>query len=374
MALFLLVGALIVWKSPFYANILADSNSKAFHSIDGLRGYLALSVFICHGSEYFYYINHKYNKIPALSFYELIGDASVSLFFMITGFLFWTKIIAGEGHIDVRKFAVSRIARLVPMYFVIFGIVLLLSLQRTDFVINDPRELILQVGRWLALGALGCHNLNGVELIPSVNDNLWTLKWEWCFYVLLPLAAFFWKGTRFVVMFIAVGVLIAALPVGKFLFNFLAGMMSATILARIGPINFPKSSYVGIASAAPIAFTLFVWPQSYGLAQTASLLPLFFVIAAGETLFGLFTNKAARGLGAMSYSIYIIHLVVLYVAFHATSAVLDLSSLSPSLFWVWLGIIGAILIGLCSVTFRLIELPFIAAGHKAGAKIRPATT
>ena len=103
----------------------SQTKSKQIHSIEGLRGFLALSVFICHGSEYFYILKNE--KITPDTFYELIGDASVSLFFMITGFLFWSKIIASKGHLDIRQFAVSRLARLMPMYTVTVGLVLLVQ-------------------------------------------------------------------------------------------------------------------------------------------------------------------------------------------------------------------------------------------------------
>ena len=247
------------------------------------------------------------------------------------------------------------------------------SLQKTGFVIDDPLQLAVQLGRWLALGQLGHPDFNGSGVSSSVSINLWTLNWEWRFYALLPLAALFWSGTRFLIMFVLAGIIIAALPHQQFLFNFLAGMMTAVILARFGPISFAKRSFVGLASLAPIALTLFVWPQSYGLAQTLSLLPLFFLIASGETLFGLLTNKAARVLGAMSYSIYLVHLIVLYVAFHASSVALDLASLPLPLFWVWIAATGAILIGLCSITYRFVELPWIAVGHKVATRMRPAT-
>jgi peptidoglycan/LPS O-acetylase OafA/YrhL len=361
-ALFLSIGAIFVRKSDFYGK-LVEENRKKFQSIEGLRGYLALSVFICHGSEYFYFIRKDYDKIPPLSFYELIGDYAVSLFFMITGFLFWTKIIVHGGRLDVRRLAISRLARIVPMYMVVFWLVLLLSLYKTHFVIANTRDLVIEVGRWLALGQFHNPDFNGAAITPSVTDNLWTLIWEWRFYALLPLAAFFWKGPRFILMILILGILIAVAPRQKALFNFLGGMISAAILARIGPMEFSKPSLVALASIVPIALTIFVWPQSYGLVQSLSLLPFFIVVASGGTLFGLLTNKPARVLGAMSYSIYMIHLVVLYVVFHLTSVLLNFNSLVLSMFWLWLAMVGVILIVICSITFRWIEIPFIRVGH-----------
>src|SRR3979490_3443378 len=69
-------------------------------TLDGLRGFLALSVFIHH-----FVITHRYLQsgiwdYPPSAFYTLLGQVGFGVFFMITGFLFWGKLLDARGRPD----------------------------------------------------------------------------------------------------------------------------------------------------------------------------------------------------------------------------------------------------------------------------------
>lgn len=67
-----------------------------FVAIDGLRGFLAFFVFLHHGSIWYGQLHEQRWVAPASPLYRHLGDSSVALFFMITAFLFTTKVIDSD--------------------------------------------------------------------------------------------------------------------------------------------------------------------------------------------------------------------------------------------------------------------------------------
>src|SRR4051812_45213259 len=79
-------------------------------SIDGLRGYLAFFVFLHHSAIWYFYLRASVWTLPPSHLYTHFGHSGVALFFMITGFLFFLKLIeARTKPIDWIKLYVARI-------------------------------------------------------------------------------------------------------------------------------------------------------------------------------------------------------------------------------------------------------------------------
>ncbi len=57
-------------------------------TLDGLRGFLALAVFFHHAAIYHRFLLDGVWALPPSRFYALLGPVGVSVFFMITGYLF----------------------------------------------------------------------------------------------------------------------------------------------------------------------------------------------------------------------------------------------------------------------------------------------
>lgn len=90
-----------------------------FDSIDGIRGILALSVFICHSSTLPQFVDTGVWASTKSNLYNNFGAISVSFFFMITSFLFITKLLNSKGNqFDWISLYISRVFRIVPMYYV----------------------------------------------------------------------------------------------------------------------------------------------------------------------------------------------------------------------------------------------------------------
>ena len=92
----------------------ADGGMRT-ETLDGLRGFLALSVFVHH-----LVITHRYLQsgtwdYPPSAFYTLLGQVGFGVFFMITGFLFWGKLLDARGRPDWWTLYLGRVFRIGPI-------------------------------------------------------------------------------------------------------------------------------------------------------------------------------------------------------------------------------------------------------------------
>lgn len=164
---------------------------ERFQSIDGLRGYLALFVFIHHSSIWYYYLRSGEWKVPPSVLFTDFGIVGVALFFMITGFLFFSKLLKGRSEkIDWERLFVSRILRLIPLYLlIVVGIVVISFVSSHGAIVGSRRNLLSGIWQWIILGT---PDLNGMPRTSlAVASVTWSLRYEWFFYLSLPLIALF---------------------------------------------------------------------------------------------------------------------------------------------------------------------------------------
>jgi peptidoglycan/LPS O-acetylase OafA/YrhL len=107
----------------------APPPARRFATLDGLRGYAAFLVFIGHASTWVVYARTGVATYPASRLYRHFGESSVALFFMITGLLFWSKVIDGRSRpLDWRRLYVSRVLRLFPLFVVLVALLWIVGL------------------------------------------------------------------------------------------------------------------------------------------------------------------------------------------------------------------------------------------------------
>src|SRR5688500_16089594 len=93
---FALLGLLMAFINlPVFRRLdAAPGTAVRYGTLDGLRGFLALSVFTFHLVLTRDFLVTGEWEPPRSRFYSFLGPLGVSLFFMITGFLFWSKLLA----------------------------------------------------------------------------------------------------------------------------------------------------------------------------------------------------------------------------------------------------------------------------------------
>ena len=102
----------------------AEDHGNRYSSIDGLRGFLALGVFVFHLVVTHRFIETGTWEVPDSRFYVLLGPIGVSVFFMITGFLFWGKLLRTKGRPRWNALYIGRLFRIGPLYLVVVVIML----------------------------------------------------------------------------------------------------------------------------------------------------------------------------------------------------------------------------------------------------------
>ncbi len=362
--LLLFVGWVISLRSGFYQQLLAlEVASSRFHAIDGLRGFLALGVFFHHAViSHFYYMHGRW-EVPPSSFYTLLGQVGVALFFMITAFLFWTKGLKARPYLSVQPMLWSRLCRIAPLYFFSIACVFAVAAVLTDFEMRQTaKTLIRQAVAYLSFGFVEPKELNGLQEAWLINGGVqWSLAYEWVFYLFLPFGLIFARGWGFFLLAVAAAILIDNVSPKPVEWNFLFGAFAALVVANSNVLSTQtwnsKPAALLAIGALVILFTTF--DSGYGFWQAVLLFCVFLCIANGNDLFGILSSRAARFLGAISYSIYLMHMIVLFVTLRLIDKFEPISAMSAEKYWIVVAICGVIVVGVCSITYRLAEHPFI---------------
>ncbi len=369
----LATATLLVRHLPLIRRNLITIETNRASAIDGLRGCLGIGVFIHHAVITWYFIHGDPWRLPSSPLIIHLGQSSVALFFMITAFLFWGRVLDRGGAIDWAAFFVSRLYRLYPVYLLMMALVLAAAF---GLQASGPPVTFYSVLRplldWLLFTMFATPDFNGLEHADTlVAGVLWSLRYEWLFYLALPLAAML---TGRAIKPVAAGGSLVILILMAWRFGwrnpfdigilrlFLGGIVAAHW------VRFPALSAVGrsvvgaivalMALAGVVAFCSSAYDGAAGLGLTV----FFIAVASGNDFWGAFRAPGLLWLGDITYPIYLFHGLFLWFVFrHALTP--DIASQGvPFLGFVIL--IDIVLILVCSFVFVMIERPAIAMGKR----------
>jgi len=367
---------LLVMGTTFFlvAQFGAPPSKGRYASIDGLRGYLAFFVFLHHASIWYFYLRTGQWKYPPSNLYTHFGRSSVALFFMITGFLFWSKLIDGqEKPIDWTRLFISRVLRLTPLYLFAIALMCLAVACISNFVLNEPAMRLLKgLMRWGSFTILGDPDLNEVQHTSIILPVTWSLHYEWLFYLSLPVFALFFRvrppWSYIALSFLAIfGAILAGKPSPSLMSAFTGGIIAAFLVRSMFVRSLAILNISSFIAVVCIALVVFGSQPDFSPVPLILLSVAFAIIACGNTLFGLLTNSISRTLGEISYSIYLLHTIMLFVAFNFIIGLENAASLSAFEYWIVIAGCSPLLILMCFVTFRLVEAPSMrSVSHVTG--------
>jgi peptidoglycan/LPS O-acetylase OafA/YrhL len=336
-------------------------------AIDGLRGYLALAVFMHHACIWFFQLRTGRWEAPPSNLYVHLGQTGVALFFMITAFLFVTKVLdADRLPIDWLRLYVGRVMRLLPLYLLAMMLLFTLVAWRSGWTLQQPAErILLAAARWLTFTISGGPDINGVrETYIMVAGVTWSLPYEWFFYLCLPLLALA-AGRRpakasHVAGLLALVMLLVWRPQAMLLFAFLGGVVAAFAVRSPRYCRIARHQAASALVLALLVTVVIAYPVAYRPAPLLLVSLAFCLIAGGNTLFGLLISRTSRVLGEMTYSIYLLHGVLLYTLFEIVLGRELAASLSPRDHWLVVLAVCPLLIGLSHLSLRAVEQPGLA--------------
>lgn len=353
-------------------------NPGRYQSLDGLRGYLSLFVMFHHATIWFSFLQGKPWKMPESHLYAQFGQASVALFFMITGFLFFSKLLdSREKGIDWTRLYISRVLRITPLYLLTVFLLLSIILVETKSEVHQPLwQIARQILAWLSFTIFGSPDINGFKNTGFiVAGAIWTLRYEWLFYFFLPLLFAVIKGktSRRYIVFSIIGILICQLswqPSFRYLLQFAGGISAAYIVRNTRFAEHAHQLRFSILALLCLAGTVLFFQTSNRFIPTVLLSTAFTIMVCGNTLFGILTRPVSRHLGEISYSLYLLHGVVLYVAIHWCAGTAFLAASAPEVFWVVITASVPVLVMLSTLTFHCIEKPAMKATDHVTQHIR----
>lgn len=381
---------------------------SAFPALDGIRALAVAAVVGTHAA----YWTFRYGRGPGSGMLARL-DSGVALFFVLSGFLLirpWLVAAAkGTRAPSLRVYAWRRVLRILPVYWV--AVILAFS------VLRDNRNVT--TADWLRHAAfLQIYRLNWLR---AGLTQTWSLCTEVAFYVLLPgfgLLAFAASrrfGWRPAVLLGGCGLLVVATelwyvwmhaegwsvvtPANFWLPGYLswfAGGMAMAIIdvhlkhrpsASSGRWRMAHVLGASAGSCWVIAFGLFLivatpmgGPRTVGYISTIeaiarNLLYLgLAVLIVWPAVFGdrrwanaVFANRPMRWLGERSYSIFLLHLVVLQGAMNLLGYHIFTGSATAVFVLTMAGTIA-----LSAVSFRFVEQPAMSLRRLVRPKQRAA--
>lgn len=366
---FVLLGILVgIAALPWFRLVDSSSTAVRYTTLDGLRGFLAFSVFVFHLIVTHEYIESGQWEPPRSRFYALLGPVGVSLFFMITGFLFWGKLLREQGRPRWTELYLGRAFRIGPMYLFVVLAMLYIVFARTGFVLQEPiNEVLGSVLQWLMLGVLNTEpNVNGYPATYVLAGVTWTITYEWGYYAsLLALAYFARAKTHMLFVFALLALCLAGkVLLGSFAIGmaavFACGMVVASLLHEKWLLRMPRPLASALALLS-LAIIFLLLDNGYG-SHTLLLLSIFFyLVCSGASLFGVLTNVVARRLGNISYSLYLLQGLVLTLVF-SILPIRDFALRTEMNFWIIGAVCTALLTIAAAFGFVFIERPGIALG------------
>ncbi|WP_161971715.1 acyltransferase family protein [Flavobacterium silvisoli] len=359
---------IILWITVIAVNklIKLELTPVKYPEIDGLRGYLAFFVFLHHSYIWYQYLQTKTWSDPNSNLFTHFGQTSVVLFFIITAFLFITKLLESKTDFDWNHYLKSRFFRLFPMYFFIVIVILIMVGYYTYWQQHDSfLNLLKSISSWLFFTVAGASDVNGFKDTFLMNSGVsWTLPYEWMFYFLLPVLALLFRKKvprKIILLFTFTFLLILYINQGsaRHFMPFIGGIAAAVLLYKFDLKPITEKVVFSFIAIALLAFSVVFFESGRKPVPLISASLFFIIIASGNSLFGLLTNTLSRKLGQITYSLYLVHGTLLFILFFGIIGIEKAAKLNQYEYWGIIALTVIPLLFISQLTFKYIELPMM---------------
>lgn len=346
-----------------------ETKTGQVETLEVLRGIAAFVVFLAHVTMYFGAL------APGSRASSYFGDLGVIIFFMLTGFLFWGQILSGRLNLDT--FFQKRVKRLVPLCLFVVATVTLIDWLSAG--LPWPNGHQVQAGlRNFGFGFVPVADVFTPDMQLRIN-TIWSLKWEWLFYLCLPLFAVkrsWWVmiagAAAIAVLFYDVRALFThveteACFVVAFLLGALGNLITpgGAIAQKLGQPGRRLLALVLLIAFVALSGGMYFYegaPEArvrhLEFVLLASMLFFFFPLLAEERrLTSGWFGHAAMHLGRISYSLYLWQLAVIYYVIRGGLKGVALDS--GLRFGLVVTALTLLVVAVSHFSYRHVELPFM---------------
>jgi peptidoglycan/LPS O-acetylase OafA/YrhL len=371
---------------------MKSKNIKYIPHLDHIRAYASILIVFYHGlqllrhqwvyNETFlpkYWVSHRLMADnPFLSFI-LEGHTAVALFLVLSGFVF--TIGTFKKQIIYSKFIKNRLLRTYPLFLLLLFV----------GIFSSPKNFNL-LSFLQTIFAMA--NTNNAISVGSFSAMFWTIAVEWQFYLVFPFLIIILNkyGAKFLLGIILIFIIMRVLSylegsiirdvsywtiIGR-MDQFLIGMISAVIIKKEIFYNFKQTTPVFFILSTLLIFYSLYWFNRHGgwpctdwwkifWPTIEGFLWAFFIITylLVAKYIPRFISKILSGIGQVSYSIYLIHFLIIQIAikhnflFKAFPSDLVISALIYTTF-----VIVPITLIISFITYTYIEEPFLEMRSK----------
>jgi exopolysaccharide production protein ExoZ len=339
--------ALALAESPAGRVAAATGQARTLLSVQYARGVAAVSVLLF----------HAFNDANATGYPEQVLQAGVDLFFVISGFIMWVTTF--QSDIGPKAFLGKRVRRIVPLYWLFSAVAVLTAAVAPQLGKSTGTE----------------HAIASFLFLPAVNPVThkaepllapgWTLNHEMLFYVIFALAITLasrrWRLIAVIGINVALAVvgwlthgpLIVSFYTNPIILEFVFGVIVGWIYTGGYKTSRRVSGTVVTVSALTMVFFAAAWGQTVILRVALWGIPAALIVlglALAENARPFARRRSWKFLGDASYSIYIVHGVMLSALF---SIVNHLHA--PDIVMIPFGAPAALIGGL--IVYRYIESP-----------------
>jgi len=360
------------------ASIAAPPRVERLPALDGLRGLAALLVVVYHS-----WLLAGFAPVGGGAVRDAISACflAVNFFFVLSGFVLFLPAAMGAGSLGARSaYAVRRIARIVPAYWLalVLALVLfpLLAPAGRTFANSVTPESVFAHFTFTELELRFVPGYEG-PLGFVVNHPVWTLAVEMAFYALLPFIARAWFRRPFAGLALALAIScglrlwfspdeqLLSLPL-VYLADFCFGMTAAWLYVQRRDAFRCYALALGlIAGVALLVLMVKVGAgdpvvvrdrvRHSALVSTAA--PLLFAAVALAFAWRpprLLAGRVARWLGEVSYSVYLLHIMVIHFLVNTAGFARHGST---SAFLAVLAVAVPASLAAATASYRLVEQP-----------------
>ena len=349
-------------------------STRIIAPIQALRGIAALAVLLWHASV-------RVDPVTLAAFMQPGSVMGVDLFFLVSGFIMVHTTRDSDGSPRyVGEFLVKRALRIWPLWLASLALLLIVQHDATWFT-DAPRRIWLLRSLVFLPTAGAAADVPPIYGAPALSVG-WTLNYEMYFYAFfgLSMLAGRWRWAAFSVWVFATVLLLPMLG-GKLhelaawsdffdatrdygyavryldlvtnplVLLFVAGALIGLAHHSRLPLLRHRSvalALIGLASAAVVAQFVTAFRPYHGVGQVGiSLIPLLIAVSLATRSFELRVPGWLRWLGDVSFSLYLLHTIVLAVVF----AIVRDHRFAP-----FVAIVGiALSLGAAALSYRWIE-------------------
>ncbi len=323
-------------------------------NIHTLRGIAALMVVLHHCLDILF-------RNGAISIYPPFGMFGVDIFFVISGFII---VVSTKEYVSAKSFALKRIFRIVPIYWIITVSLFLLLFALNQVSTSENNPSLTELFR--SLFFIPYEKANGA--VTPILFVGWTLQYEFLFYLIFFQGLLLKKyidplyfsvvailGIALSGIFVEQDQLIAWFYSRPIILTFIGGLLLARLWQkRLELTTIPHPAYSPVLLIPGILLLLISTdhnPFVAGIGATLIVASLLLL----EHHCQFYSNRLTRFFGDISFSLYLIHPIVFY-GFEAVALKL---SPNDTYLVLYLGILVSFLVACCLswISFRLIETP-----------------